>query len=325
MCLLPLLLLVALIGGAYVLTPLRERLSARELVSGGQFVHVGGYELHVSDDGPRAAPAVLLIHGFGAWSFTWRAQRRALLAAGYRVITSDQIGYGASARPAAPVYTTRTQAELIVGVLDALHVAQAALVGHSFGGRVAMQIALIAPERVRALVAISPEAFATERPPIAKLVNVPLLGYALAFYSTAPALTRAGLKYVTKAHGWLTDEAVRGYAAPTAVRGSALAQVWQARAPKDGALPVPANLAGVRQPALVIWGAGDPVFPADDARRLVGLLPDAELLLVEGAGHLPHEECEPEVTAAILEFLRERHRQELTHHRDTDSRETGTA
>lgn len=304
MCLIvPLVALAALILAAYALAPLRERLSPREFAGDDRFVEVRGYAIHYQDDGPRDAPPVVLVHGFGAWSFTWRAQRAALLAAGHRVITTDQIGYGASDRPAEPIYTTRLQAELLLGALDALGVAAADFVGHSFGGRVAMQIAIIAPARVRSLILISPEAFASARPPIARLVDVPLLGYALAFYSTAPRLVRPGLKYVSKAHGWLSDVAVRGYAAPAAVRGSAAAQVAQARSPKDGADPVPDNLGRIGQRALVIWGADDPVFPVADARRLVEVLPRADLRVIAGAGHLPHEEREPEVTAAILAFL----------------------
>src|SRR4051812_49108506 len=120
MCLIvPLAALAALILAAYALTPLRERLTPREFAGDDRFVEVQGYAIHYQDDGPRDAPAAVLVHGFGAWSFTWRAQRGALLAAGYRVITTDQIGYGASDRPAGPIYTTRRQAELLLGVLDA--------------------------------------------------------------------------------------------------------------------------------------------------------------------------------------------------------------
>ena len=304
MCLLiPLLLLAALLLAPLALVPLRERLTPRAFAGDDCFVTAGGYAIHYQDDGPRDAPPVVLLHGFGAWTFTWRAQRAALLRAGYRVIATDQIGYGASDRPAAPVYTTRAQAELILAALDALGVEAAHLVGHSFGARVALQIALIAPPRVRSLVAIAPEAFATERPPIGRLAALPLIGYALAYYSLGPRLVRPGLKYVAKRHDWLTDEAVAGYAAPMRVRGSAAAQVWQARSPKDGARPVPPRLAEVAQPALVIWGADDPVFPADDAHRLVQILPNARLVLLDGTGHLPHEERAGDVTKAILEFL----------------------
>lgn len=307
MCLIvPLLLFAGLLLGAYLLTPRRERLSLREFAGDDRFVQVQGYAIHYQDDGPADAPTVVLVHGFGAWAFTWRAQRRALLAAGYRVITTDQIGYGASARPAGPVYTTELQATLLAGALDALGVRAAHFVGHSFGGRVAMQLALDDPARVRSLVVLAPEAFASMRPPIARLVDLPVLGYALAFYSTAPRLVRPGLRFVSKAHAWLTEDVVQGYAAPVAVRGTTLAQVWQARSPKDSdpARAVPARLRELGQRTLVIWGAADPVFPVADAHRLLGMLPNATLRVIEGSGHLPHEEYEPATTAAILEFLR---------------------
>jgi pimeloyl-ACP methyl ester carboxylesterase len=91
-----------------------------------------------------------------------------------------------------------------------------------------------------------------------------------------------------------------------AVRGTTLAQVWQARSPKDSdpARAVPARLRELGQRTLVIWGAADPVFPVADAHRLLGMLPNATLRVIEGSGHLPHEEYEPATTAAILEFLR---------------------
>jgi pimeloyl-ACP methyl ester carboxylesterase len=292
-----------LIGGAFVLAPLREHLTPRAFAGDNQFVQAGGYELHYTDEGPRDGPPVVMLHGFAAWAFTWRAQRKALAEAGYRVITIDQIGYGGSSRPEAPVYTTRTQAELMLHVMDALGVGGAHIVGHSFGARVGMQMAIIAPERVRSLVAIAPEAFATERPPIAAWVKAPLFGYAFAFYSTAPALVGTGLKIVTKIHSWITDEVIAGYAAPLYVQGSAAAQVWQARSPKDGAQPPPANLAAIIQPTLLIWGGDDPVFPASDGHKLAGILPNARLTIFHGAGHLPHEEARDPTTEAMLGFL----------------------
>jgi hypothetical protein len=107
------------------------------------YAWVAGYDIHYQDSGPYDATPVLLAHGFGAWSFTWRAQRQALLQVSYRVITTDQIGYGA------PVYTTLFQAELIHGVLDALDVASAHWAGHSYGTRLAMQAELIGLARAR--------------------------------------------------------------------------------------------------------------------------------------------------------------------------------
>jgi pimeloyl-ACP methyl ester carboxylesterase len=296
----------ALVAGAYALTPLRERLTPREFAGDECFVRAAAGEVHYTDHGPRDAPAVLLIHGFGAWTFTWRNQARALLAAGYRVVAVDQPGYGASDRPAAPLYSTWQQAAAHIAVLDALGIRRAHVVGHSFGGRVALQLAIAWPQRVAALVGICPEAFATDRPAIARIAALPLIGYALAFWSLTPALAPVGLRALS-ANGapWLTPEVAAGYTAPLAVKGTTAAQVWQARSPKDGPLPVPRNLAAVRQPALLVWGARDRVFPASDGQRLLGILPDARLHIVPEAGHLPHEDAADDVSAAILAFLRE--------------------
>ena len=292
-----------LVWGPYVLTPLRERLNLREFARDDHFAWVNGYAVHYSDAGAHDAPAVVLIHGFASSLFTWRRLSAALLAAGYRVIAVDLLGYGASARPAEPIYTTQTQAEVVLGVMDALGVRQAHLVGHSFGGRVAMQIALLAPEQVRSLVALAPEAFATDRPLISRWVRLPILGYVLAFYSTSPWLVAAGLRFTSATHRWITPDVLRGYAGPLYVRGSALAQVWQARSPKDGQKPVPRFLSAIAHPTLLLWGRRDRIFPVTDGERLVGLLPAATLRVFDDAGHLIHEECAEQVNEAILAFL----------------------
>lgn len=285
------------------LTPLREQLHPAELPGVQHFVRVGEYDLHYTDEGPRDAPVALLVHGFAAWAFAWRSQRAALVAAGRRVVTIDLIGYGASPRPAAPVYSTYDQAQLLLQALDVLGVGPFDVVGHSFGGRVAFQIALLAPQRVRRIVAICPEAFTVGRPPIAALARLPLIGQALAYYILAPSLVGVGLRSLSKRHEWLTDEVIAGYAAPLYVRGTAVAQVWQARSPKDGPLPVPENLASIRPPTLLLWGDSDTVFPLDEGRRLERILPDARLIVYDRTGHLPYEERAAEVNAAVVGFL----------------------
>jgi pimeloyl-ACP methyl ester carboxylesterase len=315
----------SIVWGAYLLTPLRERLNLREFARDDHFIWVNGYAIHYNDSGPHHAPAVALIHGFAASSFTWRALRGALLAAGFRVITSDQIGYGASARPGEPIYTTQMQAELILGVLDALSVRQAHFVGHSFGGRVAMQIALLAPERTQSLALICPEAFAVERPGIARLVQLPFIGYVLAFYSTSPLFVRAGLKFVSKSLDWLTRDVLEGYRAPLYVRGTALAQVWQARSPKDGVHPVPENLDKITQRTLILWGGADPVFPAADGEKLCKTLLHAHLHIFDGAGHVLHEERQHEVNHAILSFLTSAQRDSSSTTTTTTTTTTSTA
>jgi pimeloyl-ACP methyl ester carboxylesterase len=286
----------------------RERLTPQDLgaATGGTYISQDGYAIWYADEGPPERIPVVLVHGFAGWSFCWRAQRAALRAAGHRIITIDLLGCGASARAATPLYSTEAHAGFVVAVLDACRATHVILIGHSFGGRVAMQIALLHPERVVALAAIAPEAYATERPAIARWVGAPLVGFALTFYATMPRLVRTGLNFSVQRKECLTEEVVAGYAQPLFVRGSVVSQVWQARSPKDGARPVPLELGAIRCPTLLIWGEHDPIIPAEHGRRLVATLPDAQLQIIPAVGHLPYEE-DPEMTnLALLRFLEER-------------------
>jgi pimeloyl-ACP methyl ester carboxylesterase len=309
-------LLGTFISIAYLLTPLREKLNLREFARDDNFAWVNGYSIHYSDDGPHTAQPVVLVHGFASSIFTWRDIKTALLSAGYRVIAVDQLGNGASARPAEPIYTTEMQARFVLGVMDQLGVPAAHALGHSFGGRVAMQMAVLAPQRVQRLIVISPEAFATERPKIAQWVKLPLAGYMLAFFSTSPMFVREGLRFVSRQYDWLKQTVVAGYAAPLHVRGSALAQVWQSRSPKDGLKPVPHNLAHIAHHTLILWGAGDPVFPASDGAKLAKIMPKAHLHVLPDTGHVAHEERTEACIRAILAFLSEESPQRHREHRE---------
>ncbi len=307
-------LLLFTLGGSgfaavFMLTPVRERLTPAEaspqLASNGRFISVDGFEMHYTDEGPRDGRPVLLLHGFSSSVFTWRDVRPALIAAGFRVVALDSLGSGASARATNPAaYTTQAQARLTLGVLDALGITRADLVGHSFGGRLAMQIALIAPDRVRSLALIAPEAFATARPPIAKIVTLPVIGYALTFYATSPLLVRSGLSYVSYNKNWIYKEIVNGYAAPLHVRGTIHAQITMSGAPKDEPeLRVPGNAARINAPTLLLWGARDPIFSSTDGEKLAQEMPHASLSVIPAAGHVLHEEFPEVVTEALVKWL----------------------
>ncbi len=296
-------------AAVFMLTPVRERLTpieaAKLLAPDGRFVSIDGFEMHYTDEGPRNGRPVLLLHGFSSSLFTWRNIRPALAKAGFRVIALDGIGNGASARATdAAIYTTQAQARLILGVLDKLDISTADLIGHSFGGRLAMQVALLAPQRVRSLALLAPEAFATARPAIARITALPIIGYALTFYATSPLLVRSGLSYVSRQKDWLYKEIVRAYAVPLRVRNTIQAQITMSSAPKDEPeLRVPGNAARISAPALLLWGARDPIFPPGHGERLAQEMPNATLSVFSDAGHVLHEEYPDEVNSALLKWL----------------------
>lgn len=119
-----------------------------------QHVQTNGITMHVVEAG--SGFPVLLCHGFPEIWYSWRHQLRALAAAGFRAIAPDQRGYGETDAPR-PIdsYTIHHLVGDVTGVLDALQIEKAAIVGHDWGGVVVWQMALLAPHRVAAVVGIN--------------------------------------------------------------------------------------------------------------------------------------------------------------------------
>lgn len=117
-------------------------------------IKVGEIELHVTELGQ--GDPVLLVHGFPDLARGWRLQMEALAAAGYRAIAPDMRGYGRSSAPAdAQAYTPFHTVGDLVGLLDALELPTAAIVGHDFGASIAWHAALFRPDRFTAVFCAS--------------------------------------------------------------------------------------------------------------------------------------------------------------------------
>jgi pimeloyl-ACP methyl ester carboxylesterase len=117
-------------------------------------IATNGISLHVTEQGE--GPAVLFCHGFPDTSYTWRRQMKAIASAGYRAIAPDMRGYGRSSAPAdATLYTPLHTAGDLVGLLDALKIPSAVVVGHDWGAAHAWSAALMRPDRFKAVLGIS--------------------------------------------------------------------------------------------------------------------------------------------------------------------------
>ena len=117
-------------------------------------VETNGISLHVTEQGE--GPAVIFCHGFPDTSYTWRRQMKTVASAGYRAIAPDMRGYGRSSAPAdANLYTALHTAGDLVGLLDALKVPSAILVGHDWGATHSWNTALMRPDRFTAVFCLS--------------------------------------------------------------------------------------------------------------------------------------------------------------------------
>jgi pimeloyl-ACP methyl ester carboxylesterase len=117
-------------------------------------IATNGISLHVTEQG--AGPAVLFCHGFPDTAYTWRRQMSAVASAGYRAIAPDMRGYGRSSAPAdANLYTPLHTTGDLIGLLDALKISSAVLVGHDWGATHAWNAALMRPDRFKAVFGLS--------------------------------------------------------------------------------------------------------------------------------------------------------------------------
>lgn len=254
-------------------------------------------------------PDVLLLHGLGATKTSFFDTAAALSRSGYRVHALDLPGFGFSSKIPA-VYGAPYFARTVVGVMDALEIDQAHIVGNSMGGRVALEIGLDQPERVRSLALLCPAVAFVRRGwhPLVRLLRPELgvLPHSL------------GRKHV-EAEFWslfanrdlvdpvvadiAVDEFCRIYRSPLA-RFAFLASARSIYLDRpfgdDGFYP---RLAELRPPALFVWGERDKLIPPAFARYVREWLPGAEQVTLDGVGHVPQVEAPLRTNGLLQRFL----------------------
>jgi pimeloyl-ACP methyl ester carboxylesterase len=295
------LLLLALLG-FWLWTPDRSRaeLEARYLATPADMLELAGWHLHVRDSGPRDAPAVILIHGFGSSLQTWDAWA-AGLSRRHRVIRFDLPGSGLSLPDPAADYTDARSIALLLALMDRLGLQRASIVGHSIGGRIAWTFAARHPERVDRLVLVSPDGFASPGFAYGQAPEVPkALG--LMRYVLPKPLLRMNLEPAYAHPGMVSDALLDRY--DDLMRAPGARQAMLDRMRQTVLVDPLPLLATIRAPTLLVWGERDAMIPFANSADYLKALPDARLVSIAGSGHLPQEEAAAESLAAVEAFLK---------------------
>lgn len=299
--LIPTILALTTAGAFWLWTPDRPRaeLEARYLRAPDDLMEVAGLRLHVRVDGPRDAPSVIFLHGFGSSLHTWEAWAQALRD-DHRVVRFDLPGSGLSTADPAGDYTDTRALEVLAALMDRLGIARASLVGNSIGGRIAWTFAALRPERVAKLVLVSPDGFASAGFEYGEAPRIPAAMKLLRF-----ALPKALMRlYLAPAYGdpsALSAEDVNRYhdmmLAP-GVRDSMIARLEQ-----TVLVPPEPLLRRIQAPVLLVWGEKDAMIPVANADDYLRELPDAALAVLPGLGHVPHEEAPALSLPPVRAFL----------------------
>jgi len=293
----------ATLAASALYTAAKTRDAEHETPPIGEFITVDGARLHYVERG--RGPALVLIHGNGMMIQDFLVSGIVDdLAKRYRVIIIDRPGYGYSDRPRG-LWTPRAHATLFQKALQQLGVTQAVVLGHSWGALVAVALALQAPQLVRSLVLASGYYYPTLRADVLLTSPVAIPGIGdLMRHTVSPVLGRI-----------LQPALIKAMFAPAAVterfdrefpKAMMLRPIQLRASAEDAALMTPVTVElekhyrDLKLPVVIIVGGDDQIADVDrQSKRLHSELPDSDLIIVPGMGHMIQHLAPREVVAAI--------------------------
>ena len=255
-------------------------------------------------------PALLLLHGLGCDHTTWLPVIHDL-ARHYTVIAPDLLGHGGSAKPRAD-YSVGGYANGMRDLLTVLNIDKVTVVGHSFGGGVAMQFAYQFPERTERMILVAPGGLGPEVTPFIRAITLPGFHQVMGL-ATLPGVRhagKAGLRVLARSR--ITSardlaevaEIYESFKDPHA--RAAIGHVVRAVVDLKGQIVTMVDRAYLTQamPMLVVWGADDVVIPAKHAENVARIAPGAVVEVLPNSGHFPHKDHPDRFVKIVQTFVK---------------------
>jgi epoxide hydrolase 4 len=281
-------------------------------VNQAHWVDLPGLRMHTVREGPESGPAVILLHGFPEFWYSWRFQIPALAQAGFRVIVPDQRGYNLTEKHGP--YDVGTLVNDIVRLQDAAGIPRSHVVGHDWGAVVAWALAALRPERVDKLAILNgphPNAYleTCKRHPrqIAMswyigLFQIPGVAERLVRANDFQVLDKMFSKipdrYMTREDIGKYKDALRQPGALSAALG------WYREMPRrlmTGSMAL--SNPHIAAPTLVVWGERDPALAKECNDPLPNYVPDLRVHYLPNAGHWVQMDHPDEVNRQLLDFF----------------------
>ncbi len=273
------------------------------------YQEIEGIRLHYVDEG--SGPPILMVHGQPTWSYLYRKMIPPLVAAGYRCVAPDLMGFGLSGKPTdESAYTLRRHVKLITGLVEKLDLKGITPVGQDWGGPISLRYAIDHQDNVRALVILNT---------MVRPMPVPLF-FNLLFRSggfSSFLIRRLDLfRKVTFSGSFmfkrpLDSRAREQYKAhhPTAATRAGIA-AFPKMIPTGTNHPnheyisqIDTTLQQWDIPVLVMFSDKDMAFKVKDGRRIANMVPNGRFQLVQNAGHFLQEDSGEEIANRMVTFL----------------------
>jgi pimeloyl-ACP methyl ester carboxylesterase len=264
--------------------------------------------LHFTDRGK--GKTLLFLHGFGANSYTWTKVSETL-SQNYRVILLDLKGHGASPKPNDSAYSLHDQAELVTAFILENSLEDLTLIGHSLGGGIALLVALKlgskVPNPISSLILIDTVAYSQPLPAFIKILRVPVLAQLSVCLVPNRLQALQVLRLAYHDNEKITNDTIDAYSTPLALPGAhhALIETAKQIIPQD-IEDISSRYGTIRIPTLLLWGKHDRIVPLEVGERLHHAISNSDLVVIDDAGHIPHEEAPAVTLQAIQKFLQTR-------------------
>lgn len=298
----------------------RETAAAETLApANGRFVETGLGRIHVSVWGAENSRTVVMTHGMAAWGGLWQETAEALQGAGYRVIAVDMPPFGFSDREDGDFSRSR-QAQRLKALETALDLRDYYLVGHSYGGGIALEMALLHPENVKALVLVAPviglepekapDPVPEQRGMVTELLDAGVIAEALVSLSiTNPLATSFLTRQFMYRKDALTQRHVDILQQPMRLEGNTGQMVSWLRqflaGDPDAVSQTRMTVSQAKVPVSLIWGEKDMVTPIAQGETLAGVLKTKRFSRLQDVGHMPQLEAPEEFSETLVTTLNE--------------------
>ncbi|MFQ5874877.1 MAG: alpha/beta fold hydrolase [Dehalococcoidia bacterium] len=273
------------------------------------YLEIGGVRLHYVDEG--SGPPILMVHGQPTWSYLYRKMIPPLVAAGYRCVAPDLMGFGLSDKPKdESAYTLRRHVELVTGLIEKLELQGITTVGQDWGGPIGLRYAIDHRDNVRSLVILNT---------LIKLQPLPLF-FRIMFRSGALSsflvrrldlfrrmVFRVGFKRP------LDSRAKEQYRMPhpNAASRAGIA-AFPKMIPTSAKHPNAEYISEIDRtlqewdvPVLVMFSDKDIAFKVEDGQRIASMVPNGRFQVVHNAGHYLQEDAGEEIAERMVTFLRD--------------------
>lgn len=264
---------------------------------------VQGHHVRYWEEG--SGTPVVLVHGLGNSVINWR-KNVGPLSQHFRVIALDLPGHGLSQMPRSP-FDLSHGAAFLSTFLDTLAIPEAHLVGNSMGGILALELSLSRPRRISSLTLVDSAGLGREIALALRIAALPLIGEYL--HRPTPNRVRRLVRWMLYDPRHIEVEDLHLRYTYLRRQGSAQALVHYLR---TGVGPTgqrseirrDSSLSSLTQPALIIWGAQDPLFPPMHGERSAHQIPDSRLHIFNHCGHWPHYEYADDFNELLTGFLK---------------------